>query len=167
MSFVCNRLLDIAVVVDGVEFGEMTKQAPHNSICRAGLFSNATRLKERQAAKIRELRSLLRAEGFCSVDSQAAALGLSRSTTWALLQADHKHSGVSVIVLKRMRATPNLPQRIRQWIEEYVQQRLAGAYGHSPNRLRIFEQQFGQGELSEELNEGLRGGAALRALPGA
>jgi len=141
-----------------VEFGEMTTQAPHHSICRAGLFSNATRLKERQAAKIRELQSLLRTEGFCSVDSQAAALGLSRSTTWALLQADHKHSGVSVIILNRMRTTPDLPQRVRQWIEEYVHERLAGAYGHSPNRLRIFEKQLGQ--------EGLGAGAALRALPG-
>ena len=112
--------------------------------CGSAFFSNATRPKERQAAKIRELQGLLRAEGLCSVSSQASVLGLSRSTTWALLKANHKQSGVSASVLKRMLGTPDLPQCVRQWIEEYVHERLAGAYGHNPARLRLFRKQFVQ-----------------------
>ena len=42
------------------------------------------------------------AEGLVTLSSQSSALGLSRSTTWAILQANHKGSGLSGAIIKRM-----------------------------------------------------------------
>ena len=46
-------------------------------------------------AKIREISEALKAAGFVTLDAQTRALGLARSTTWAVLQNGYKHSGIS------------------------------------------------------------------------
>jgi len=96
-------------------------------------------MKARQCAKITELRQVLLRAGYQSLDKQASALGLSRSTTWAVLQANHKTSGLSGSVVKRMLRSRDLPPAARQWIEEYVTEKLAGTYGHRRKPLRIFQ----------------------------
>ena len=96
-------------------------------------------MKARQCAKIAELRQVLLQAGYHSLDKQASVLGLGRSTTWAVLQAHHKASGLSGSVVKRMLRSPELPPR--QWIDEYVAAKLAGKYGHSRPRLRVFRAQ--------------------------
>ena len=98
-------------------------------------------MKARQCAKIAELRLVLLQTGYHSLDKQASVLGLSRSTTWAVLQAHHKASGLSGSVIKRMLRSPELPSAARQWIDEYVTEKLAGTYGHSRPRLRVFRAQ--------------------------
>jgi hypothetical protein len=98
-------------------------------------------MKARQCAKIAELRQVLLQAGYHSLDKQAAVLGLSRSTTWAVLQAHHKASGLSGSVIKRMLRSPELPPAAGQWIDEYVAEKLAGKYGHSRPRLRVFRAQ--------------------------
>ena len=67
-------------------------------------------MKARQCSKIAELRWALRA-GYPSLDKQASALGLGRSTTWAVLQASHKCSGLSGSVIKRMLRSPTCRQQ--------------------------------------------------------
>jgi hypothetical protein len=99
-------------------------------------------MKARQCAKILELRQVLLRAGYQSVDKQASALGLSRSTTWAVLQANHNSSGLSGSVIKRMLRSANLPPPAKQWLEEYIAEKLAGAYGHGQKRLRIFSGQI-------------------------
>ena len=98
-------------------------------------------MKARQCAKIAELRQVLLQAGYHSLDKQVSVLGLSRSTTWAVLQAHHKASGLSGSVVKRMLRSPELPPTARQWIDEYVTEKLAGTYGHSRPRLRVFRAQ--------------------------
>jgi sulfite reductase beta subunit-like hemoprotein len=95
-------------------------------------------LKSRQCAKIVELRQSLTEAGLLSLDAQAAALGLARSTAWVVLKGDYKTSGLSAAIVKRILTSPKLPLSARQIIEEYLEQRLAGAYGHSEQRLRVF-----------------------------
>jgi hypothetical protein len=95
-------------------------------------------LKARQTLKIAEIRQALVAAGFETLSKQAAVLGVSRSTAWAVLKGDHKASGLSAPVIKRMLASPDLPPRARQVINQYVREKLCGAYGHSKTRLRIF-----------------------------
>jgi hypothetical protein len=68
----------------------------------AGPSASMSAMKARQCAKISELRQRLVQAGYDSLGTQAVALGLSRSTTWALLQANHKSSGLSGAVIKRM-----------------------------------------------------------------
>jgi hypothetical protein len=98
-------------------------------------------MKARQCSKIAELRQVLTRAGYPSLDKQAAALGLSRSTTWAVLQANHKSSGLSGSVIKRMLRSPDLPPAARQWIQEYIAAKLSGAYGHGRRRLGVFRDQ--------------------------
>jgi hypothetical protein len=98
-------------------------------------------MKARQCAKISELQKILWQAGYRTLSQQAAALGLSRSTTWAVLQAGHKSSGLTGPVIRRMWQSPELPMAARRWIEGYVTEKLAGKYGHSKRRLRVFRAQ--------------------------
>src|SRR5215204_6275309 len=51
--------------------------------------------KERQRRKIKDIGAALCQAGHVSLDEQARVLGLCRSTTWVLLQANHKSAGPS------------------------------------------------------------------------
>jgi hypothetical protein len=98
-------------------------------------------MKARQCAKIAELQKILEQSGHRTLDQQANALGLSRSTVWAVLQANHKSSGLSGSVIKRMWQSLELPAPVKRWIEDYVAEKLAGKYGHSQCCLRVFRAQ--------------------------
>jgi hypothetical protein len=102
------------------------------------LQSSLSILKAKQCAKIAELRDALIASGFDSLDAQAAALGLSRSSTWTILNRNHKSTGLSSSVINRIMHSTRLPSAARAKLEEYVQERLTGQYGHPPKCLRRF-----------------------------
>jgi hypothetical protein len=95
-------------------------------------------LKARQIEKLKEIGEALRASGYGSLDSQAQALGLCRSTAWTVLQANHKSSGLSAAVISRMLAAPKLPPIVRAKILEYIEEKGAGLYGHCPKQRRRF-----------------------------
>ena len=95
-------------------------------------------MKARQAVKIRQLGETLVAAGFRQLDEQARVLGLSRSTTWTILHGNHKNTGLSASVIKRMLAQPRLPALVRRKIREYVDEKSAGMYGHNPMQVRRF-----------------------------
>ena len=84
----------------------------------------------------------LSAAGFVTLYSQAKVLGLPRSTTWAILKGNHKHSGLSAAVINRMLAAPQLPLLVRTKIVEYVDEKLAGSYGHSKALRRKFAEKL-------------------------
>jgi hypothetical protein len=60
-----------------------------------------------------------------------------------MLRGNHKASGLSADTIKRILASPDLPPAARQIVEEYIQEKLLGAYGHSQTRLKIFRIQIG------------------------
>ena len=95
--------------------------------------------KGRQTSKIKELSDVLVAAGFSSLDAQANALGLSRSTTWHILSAKHKNYGLTGALVNRILQRPGLHRRIRAKLIEYVQEKAAGAYGHNKTQLRRFK----------------------------
>lgn len=109
-------------------------------------------LKARQAARIKEIGEALVAEGIDALDRQAAVLGLSRSTTWTIVRANHKNSGLSAAIIKRMLAAPNLPPRVRLKIFQYAHEKRAGHFGDSKSRLLRF-----QARLSAALKDMPRG----------
>ena len=109
----------------------------------AASVSCLSELKARQSSKIGKIRQALVAVGFDTLTKQAAALGLSRSTAWTVLRGNHKGSGLSTSVINRILRAPELPPTVRRIIEEYVQERLLGEYGHRTARLRIFGAQLG------------------------
>src|SRR4030088_1148015 len=81
--------------------------------------------KARQAIRIKEIGAALAADGFVTVDEQARALGLSRSSAWAVLKADHKASGLTVPTINRMLSSPELPPRARVTILTYIEENIA------------------------------------------
>jgi hypothetical protein len=95
-------------------------------------------MKSRQASKIRELGQTLVEAGFLTLDEQAKVLGLARSTTWTILRASHKGSGLSAAIIRRMLLSPQLPPLARAKILEYTEDKLAGAYGGSRTQRRRF-----------------------------
>jgi hypothetical protein len=121
-----------------------------------GAPSVPSEMKARQVAKIREVAKALQNAGFCTLDDQAKALGLCRSTTWTVRKANHKASGLSVSIINRMLATPHLPPLVRSKILEYVEEKTAGLYGGSKNQRRSFAARISlegahcdQGRISE------------------
>lgn len=94
--------------------------------------------KARQSSKIKELGEALIASGFRTLDQQAKVLGLSRSTTWTLLKANHKSSGLSATIITRVLMAPQLPPPVRAKILEYVEEKAAGLYGHNSTQRRRF-----------------------------
>jgi hypothetical protein len=98
----------------------------------------AAEMKVRQAAKIRELGHALVDAGFLTLDEQSKALGVARSTTWTILRASHKGSGLSAAIIKRMLLSPQLPPLARRKILEYTADKLAGVYGGSRTQRRQF-----------------------------
>jgi hypothetical protein len=91
-----------------------------------------------QAIKIRELGEALVAAGYVTLDQQADALGLCRSTTWTILRGTHKNSGLSATVIGRMLASPRLPAPVRAKLIEYIEEKIAGRYGHGTTQLSEF-----------------------------
>jgi hypothetical protein len=92
----------------------------------------------RQTAKIRELGGALIAEGYLTLDEQAEVLGLSRSTTWTILKANHKTPGLTAGIINRMLAAPRLPPIVQARILEYIEEKTAGFYGHNYAQRRRF-----------------------------
>ena len=100
-------------------------------------------MRQRQIAKIGEIADALPKVGLRTLDDQAKALGLLRSTAWNLLRANHKASGISARTIKRILAAPKLPPLVRAIVLQYVAEKTAGLYGDDRRRLRVFTAQLG------------------------
>jgi len=99
------------------------------------------RPKERQAWKLAEIREALVAAGYDTTAKQAAVLGVGRSTAWWLLNNDRRY-GPSAKVIKRILSSPQIPKRVRRKVEQYIEDKIRGRYGHSEERTHWFGAQF-------------------------
>jgi len=111
-----------------------------SSAIRRPLFSKS-KAKARQVGKLAEIRESLVAAGYDTTAKQAAALGVPRPTAWVVLNRD-KRVGPSSAVIKRILSSPNLPPVARRKVEEYVEEKIAGLYGHAEHSRRFFRDQF-------------------------
>ena len=103
-----------------------------------GLWSEA---KQRQISNLAEIREALVATGFNTSTKQAVALGVARPTAWVILNRD-KRAGPSAKIIKRILSSPNLPPAARRKIEEYVEEKISGLYGHNEVSMRRFRDQL-------------------------
>jgi len=127
-----GELSRAGIRVWGITMGKRSEQSAIKSRRRA---------KHRQASKLAQIRKALVADGFDSAGKQAIALGVSRPTAWALLNRD-KRAGPSSMVVKRILSSPNLPPAARRRIEEYVEEKISGLYGHGEKSRRRFRDQI-------------------------
>ena len=95
-----------------------------------------------QASRIREIGRALTALGYEHIDSQARILGLSRSTTWTVVQGNHKHSGLTASVIHKMLESEKLPASVRLKITDYVTEKLLGHHGHSEKQILNFSRRL-------------------------
>ena len=107
--------------------------------------ASITEMKARQSLKIREFETALIKVGHTTLDQQARVLGLSRATTWTLLKGAHKSSGLTATIINRMLEAPYLPSLVQAKIIEYVQEKIAGAYGHNKTQVRRFAARLRRG----------------------
>ena len=122
-------------------------------------------VKERQSVKIKELSDALVAAGFVSLDEQATALGLSRSTTWTILKAKHKNYGLSGALVNRILQKQDLDRRVRTKIIEYVKEKASGHYGHNQTQLRRFKDRISDRAVHRKLLIELKASANETMLP--
>ena len=108
-----------------------------------------TDLKARQSSKIREIGNALTTAGIVSLDAQAKALGLPRSTAWTILSAEHKGTGISARIICRMLNSEPLPLRVRAKIVEYAKEKAAGIYGGTEMQHRRFASKLKLNGLGE------------------
>ena len=113
-----------------------TEISPRYSVMAA--CSRNSEMKARQSLKIREIENALAKAGHTTLDQQARVLGLSRATTWTLLKGAHKSSGLTATIINRMLEAPYLPSLVQAKIIEYVQEKIAGLYGHKKTQVSRF-----------------------------
>ena len=123
-----------------------TVRTPANVALERQTSLTISHMKAMQSTKIRELRQALVDAGVLTLDQQAKSLGVSRSTAWAVLKGNHKSSGLSVTLINRMLASPQLPRSAKKIILEYVEEKSTGAYGHGMERLRQFRARLANGQ---------------------
>jgi len=120
------------------EWRRVHKPGPRGQLFRERSVPSVAELKARQNSKIREIADALATTEYHSLDVRARVLNLPRSTTWAVLNGNHKSSGLSASVINRMLSAPQLPPCVRAKIIEYVEEKAEGRYGHNQTRLRKF-----------------------------
>jgi hypothetical protein len=133
-------------------------RSPADGALSQEIGGNDKRAKQRarQSHKIRQFTEALVEAGFDTLDTQSNVLRLARSTTWSILKGDHKGSGISATIVKRILNAPRLPSAARARITEYVEEKIAGLYGHTKSQCTQFASQLsgknfnsGQRENSE------------------
>ena len=77
--------------------------------------------------RIQDITRALTLSGYTSLDQQAKALGLHRSTAWTIIKNKHKLGRLSAKTIERIIANPETPPLVLTVIQEYVIER------HQPN----------------------------------
>jgi hypothetical protein len=76
---------------------------------------------------LKNIADALISSGYTSLDQQAKALGLPRSTAWTIVHAKHKVDRLSAKVSARMLENPRLPPLVRATLQQYLAERSAVA----------------------------------------
>ena len=70
--------------------------------------------------KIQDITEALISSGYTSLDRQAKALGLCRSTAWTIIRSTHKLGRLSTKTIERITTNPETPPLVLTAIQEYA-----------------------------------------------
>lgn len=70
--------------------------------------------------KIQDITEALIASGYKSLDSQAKALGVHRSTAWTIIRKKHKLGRLSAKTTACILSNPETPPAVRAIVQQYV-----------------------------------------------
>jgi len=75
------------------------------------------------SVRLREIGDALTAAGYETLDAQAKALGIGRSTAWYIVNGKNKRDRLSEKTTKRILANPKTPPSVRTIIRQYLAER--------------------------------------------
>jgi hypothetical protein len=79
--------------------------------------------KLRTAPAVQHIADALVAAGYTSLDKQAKALGVPRSTAWTIVKTNHKIGRLNSDTIGRVLANPETPPSVRAVVEQYLAER--------------------------------------------
>jgi hypothetical protein len=85
--------------------------------------------------ELQSISEALVSSGYTSLDQQAKALGVGRSTAWTITKNKHKLGRLSAKTINRILINPQTPANVRQVIQQYVAKRCAAIHGKRKMRL--------------------------------
>jgi hypothetical protein len=108
----------------------MSKKPPEQNkrACNSGRPSLSARLNAvrylnsssaRRTTPVQHIADALIAAGYTSLDEQARALGVHRSTTWTIVKTRHKLGYLNANTTERMLANPELPPCVRDILQRH------------------------------------------------
>ena len=69
---------------------------------------------------LERISDALVSSGYISLDEQAKALGVSRSTAWTIVNNKHKLGRLSIKTINRILSNRETPSKVRAVVQEYV-----------------------------------------------
>jgi hypothetical protein len=75
------------------------------------------------AVGLQHISEALTASGHISLDAQAKALGVGRSTAWTIIKSKHKLGRLSAKTTSRILANPETPPTVRAVVLRYLTER--------------------------------------------
>ena len=79
-----------------------------------------------RTAALQQISEALIASGYGSLDEQAKALGIHRSTAWTIIKNKHKLGRLSSKTTSRILASAEAPPAVRSVIQKYLAERSDG-----------------------------------------
>ena len=73
--------------------------------------------------RLQDIADALVAAGYTSLDEQAKALGVTRSTAWNIVNGKNKLDRLARKTTKRILANPDTPPSVRAIIQQYLAER--------------------------------------------
>jgi hypothetical protein len=67
--------------------------------------------------------------GYTSLDEQAKALGVHRSTAWVIIKNKHKVGRLSAKTIHRILSNPQTPPHVRMLVQQYLEKRFERKLG--------------------------------------
>ena len=97
------------------------------------------------AVKLHHISEALIASGYTTLDDQAKALGVHRSTAWTIVKTKHKLGRLSAKTTKRILANPATPASVRAIVQRYLAER-SDTVEYQPRQSRWTSYHFTDGQ---------------------
>ena len=105
------------------------------AILRLFLMSTSGGTPSKYTVKLHHISEALIASGYTTLDDQAKALGIHRSTAWTIVKTKHKLGRLSTKTTKRILANPATPASVRAIVQRYLAER-SGIVEYLPRQSR-------------------------------
>jgi hypothetical protein len=78
----------------------------------------------RKFTTVQEIREALVTSGYVSLDQQAKALGIHRSTAWTIIKSQHKLGRLNHKTIKRILENSETPPTVRTIVQQYLTEKM-------------------------------------------